>query len=515
MKDDQPLDEEDPGSRPQPGDSSLELNTTLQTPPPSSPPGPPAVESESETPKPKVQTKERDAENDTPRLRAREGSQEPDYSMAIVRDSEALKGVSAEKLAQMSAEEHNALLLSDPRIRKSTVVNPDFLDQYYRESRLHHLSTWKADLKSQLQALASEKTSSQKARMRRLPGQRRYIMHVDFDSFFAAVSLKKYPQYVDKPAVVAHGNGSGSEIASCNYPAREFGIKNGMWMRRAQELCPDVKILPYDFPGYEAASRLFYDSILSTGGVVQSVSIDEALVDISAICIAEGGTDGVKRSEGSNYREQSKADELAQAVRDEVLAKTGYAVSVGIGGNILLAKVALRKAKPAGQYHLKPEDVLDFMGQLEVQSLPGIAWSIGGKLEEIGIKLVKDIRDCTREKLINTLGPKTGEKVWDYSRGIDRVEVGGDRLAALAEAARQRRDLADLLVRERHPRAQLVVETGLGVEVDRRVQQRARSRHDELADAVAQALEQVEAVLEVGDPHVAPVDDPREQRLVG
>jgi DNA repair protein REV1 len=422
-KDNQPPGEDISGSRPQPGDSSLEMNTTLQTPPPSSPPGPPPVQSE--TPKPIMQSEEKDNQNDTPKLRAREGSQEPDYSMAIVRDSEALKGMSAEKLAQMSAEEHNALLLSDPRIRKSTVVNPDFLDQYYRESRLHHLSTWKADLKSQLQALASEKTSSQKARMRRLPGQRRYIMHVDFDSFFAAVSLKKHPQYVDKPAVVAHGNGSGSEIASCNYPARKFGIKNGMWMRRAQELCPDVKILPYDFPGYEAASRLFYDSILATGGVVQSVSIDEALVDISAICIAEGGTDGVKRSEGSNYREQSKADELARAVRDEVLAKTGCAVSVGIGGNILLAKVALRKAKPAGQYHLKPEDVLDFMGQLEVQSLPGIAWSIGGKLEEIGIKLVKDIRDCTREKLINTLGPKTGEKVWHYSRGIDRVEVGG------------------------------------------------------------------------------------------
>ena len=422
LKDNQMPDGRDSENRPDPGNSLLGQKTTLQTPPPSSPPEPPVVDSDTKTIN--VQSKEKDIDDDTPTLRAREGSQEPDYSMAVVRDSEALKGVSAEKLAQMSAEEHNALLLSDPRIRKSTVVNPEFLDQYYRESRLHHLSTWKADLKSQLQALASEKTSSQKARMRRLPGQRRYIMHVDFDSFFAAVSLKKHPQYIDKPAVVAHGNGSGSEIASCNYPARKFGIKNGMWMRRAQELCPDVKILPYDFPGYEAASRLFYDSILATGGVVQSVSIDEALVDISAICIAEGGTDGVKRSEGSNYREQSKADELAQAVRDEVLAKTGCEVSVGIGGNILLAKVALRKAKPAGQYHLKPEDVLDFMGQLEVQSLPGIAWSIGGKLEEIGIKLVKDIRDCTREKLINTLGPKTGEKVWDYARGIDRVEVG-------------------------------------------------------------------------------------------
>jgi DNA repair protein REV1 len=359
-----------------------------------------------------------------PALQDREGSQEPDYFMAVIRDSDVMKAVSAEDLANMTAEEHNALLLSDPRIRKSTVVHPDFLDQYYRESRLHHLSTWKADLKAQLQALAAEKTSSQRAILKRLPGQRRYIMHVDFDSFFAAVSLKKCPQFKDKPAVVAHGGGSGSEIASCNYPARKFGIKNGMWMKRAQELYPELKILPYDFPGYEEASRGFYNAIMASGGIVQSVSIDEALVDISAMCIAECGTDGVKRSEGCQDREQRKADEIAQVVRDEVLDKTGCAVSVGIGGNILQAKIALRKAKPAGQYQLKPEDVLGFIGQLEVQSLPGIAWSIGGKLEEIGIKLVKDIRECSREKLINTLGPKTGEKVWEYARGIDKTEVG-------------------------------------------------------------------------------------------
>lgn len=357
-------------------------------------------------------------------LRPREGSQEPDYEMAIVKNSETIRAVSPSKLAKMTAEEHNALLLADPRIRKSTVVNPDFLEQYYRESRLHHLSTWKADLKAQLQALTAEKSSSQKTKLKRLPGQRKYIMHVDFDSFFAAVSLKKHPEYKHKPAVVAHGGGSGSEIASGNYPAREFGIKNGMWMKRAQELCPDLKILPYDFPAYEEASRKFYEAILATGGIVQSVSIDEALVDISALCIAEGGTDGVKRNEGGQYREQHKADELAQRLRDEVFEKTGCAVSVGIGANVLLAKVALRKAKPAGQYHLKPDEVLDFIGKLEVQALPGIAWSIGGKLEEIGIKLVKDIRDFSREKLINTLGPKTGEKIWDYARGIDRTEVG-------------------------------------------------------------------------------------------
>lgn len=324
----------------------------------------------------------------------------------------------------LTAEEHNAMLLADPKVWKSTVVNPGFLKQYYEESRLHHLSTWKADLKSKLQALAAEKSSSQKSRQQRPPGSRRYILHVDFDSFFAAVSLKKFPQYVDKPVVVAHSGGSGSEIASCNYPARKFGVKNGMWMKHAQKMCPDLKVLPYDFKEYEEASRRFYDAITNTGGIVQSVSVDEALVDVSIACIEAGGHHGLGIQEGSIWREQAKADEIAQGLRDTIKETTGCAVSVGIGGNILLAKVALRKAKPAGQYHVTPEEALDFIGELTVQELPGVAYSIGGKLEELGVKYVKDVRILTKERLMSTLGPKTGEKIWDYSRGIDRVEVG-------------------------------------------------------------------------------------------
>ena len=323
-----------------------------------------------------------------------------------------------------TAEEHNAQLLADPRVWKSTVVNPGFLKQYYEESRLHHLSAWKAELKSQLQKMAAEKTSSQRSREKRVSGVRRYILHIDFDSFFAAVSLKKFPQYVDRPVVIAHGGGSGSEIASCNYPARKFGVKNGMWMKHAQRMCPDLKVLPYDFPAYENASRSFYTAVLDTGGVVQSVSVDEALVDVSARCIAAGGHEGKGIHEGSIWREQAEADEIATKLREEIKEKTGCAVSVGIGGNILLAKVALRKAKPAGQYQIKPEEVLDFMGGLTVQELPGVAYSIGGKLEEIGVKFVKDVRELSKEKMVTTLGPKTGERIWDYARGIDRSEVG-------------------------------------------------------------------------------------------
>jgi DNA repair protein REV1 len=331
---------------------------------------------------------------------------------------------SSKKAKVMTAEEHNAILLADPHIRKSSTANPDFIKQYYSESRLHHLSTWKSDLKSRFQQMAAEKLTSQRQPARRKPEARRYVMHVDFDSFFCAVSLLSAPEYIDKPTVVAHGSGTGSEIASCNYSARDFGVKNGMWMKNALKLCPNIKVLPYDFPAYEEASKGFYEAILDVGGVVQSVSIDEALVDITSLCLPAGGTDGVGVQEGSIWREQEKADHIAQELRVRIKEKTKCAVSIGIGGNILLAKVALRRAKPAGQHQIKPEDALNFIGELSVQDLPGVAHSIGGKLEEIGVKFVKDVRQLTKDRLVTVLGPKTGEKIWDYSRGIDRTEVG-------------------------------------------------------------------------------------------
>lgn len=323
----------------------------------------------------------------------------------------------------MTSEEHNAVLLRDPKLRKCSTANPDFIQQYYAESRLHHLSTWKAELKSRMQKLAAEK-GPQANPPKWNPGTRRYIMHVDFDSFFCAVSLKNAPQFVDKPTVVAHSAGNGSEIASCNYPARKHGVKNGMWMKRAKDLCPDLNVLSYDFPAYEEASRLFYESVLEIGGKVQSVSIDEALVDVTSIVRKAAGSSGGGADEGSIWREQEKVDQIALELRNRIKTTTGCAVSVGIGGNILLAKVALRKAKPAGQFQSKPNDVQDILGELKVDELPGVAYSTAGKLEEIGVKYVKDIRHVSKERLAGALGPKTGERLWEYARGIDRTEVG-------------------------------------------------------------------------------------------
>src|SRR5271167_2446716 len=146
-------------------------------------------------------------------------------------------------------------------------------------------------------------------------------------------------------------------------------------MGRAFELCKDLVCLPYDFPAYERASREFYEILLSVNAdATQAVSIDEALLDVSSI--------------------SSESPEiLAQSIRDRVRQKTQCDVSIGIGTNILLAKLALRKAKPAGQYYLKPEDAQEFMQNLDVQDLPGVGWKLSEKLEEtMDIQTVGEVR---------------------------------------------------------------------------------------------------------------------------
>lgn len=81
------------------------------------------------------------------------------------------------------------------------------------------------------------------------------------DCFFVSVGLRKRPDLKGKPVGVTHARNyaseatvkpieskdSCSEIASCSYEARKCGIKNGMFLGQALELCPNLKTIPYDF----------------------------------------------------------------------------------------------------------------------------------------------------------------------------------------------------------------------------------------------------------------------------
>ncbi|KAM8785396.1 DNA repair protein REV1 isoform 7-T9 [Rhynchonycteris naso] len=176
-----------------------------------------------------------------------------------------------------------------------------------------------------------------------------------------------------------------------------------MFFGYAKQLCPNLQAVPYDFHAYKEVARTMYETLASYTHNIEAVSCDEALVDITEI-LAET---------------RLTPDEFANTVRMEIKEQTDCAASVGIGSNILLARMATRKAKPDGQYHLKPEEVDDFIrGQLVI-NLPGVGRSMESKLSSLGIKTCGDLQCMTMAKLQKEFGPKTGQMLYRFCRGLD------------------------------------------------------------------------------------------------
>ncbi|XP_057278387.1 DNA repair protein REV1 isoform X2 [Pezoporus wallicus] len=358
-----------------------------------------------------------------------------------------------------------------------------FISDFYSRSRLHHISTWKCELTEFVNSLqrknsgvfpGREKLKKWKAGRSALKTDtgnvsvassakpQSCIMHVDMDCFFVSVAIRNRPDLKGKPVAVTSNKGAGkaalrpganphleqqyyqnklmngkaeirvpdkldspvwehldsthvngadfnltvlsmAEVASCSYEARQVGIKNGMFFGQAKKLCPNLQAVSYDFDAYKEVAQTVYEILASYTHNIEAVSCDEALVDITEILSETRLT----------------PDELANAIRTEIKAQTKCTASVGMGSNILLARMATRKAKPDGQYHLKPEEVDDFIrGQL-VTSLPGVGRAMESKLASLGIKTCGDLQYASMSKLQKEFGPKTGQMLYRFCRGLD------------------------------------------------------------------------------------------------
>jgi nucleotidyltransferase/DNA polymerase involved in DNA repair len=57
--------------------------------------------------------------------------------------------------------------------------------------------------------------------------------------------------------------------------------------------------------------------------------------------------------------------------------------------------------------------------QQQSNSLTGVGWSMGRRLEAINVKTCKDLTKISKAVLTQEYGAKTGETLYNFSRGID------------------------------------------------------------------------------------------------
>jgi DNA repair protein REV1 len=304
--------------------------------------------------------------------------------------------------------------LSDEWIRSVISSSPGFIDKYFASSRLHHLSTWK-------QEFCELVRKSMHSLHKRQPYFRddAVIMHVDMDCFFASVAVRKRPDLTGKPIAIAHSlqgkansaknSLSTSEVACVNYEARQFGIKNGSFLGDAMDKCPELTVLPYDYDEINACSKIIYDILIKCSDYVQAVSCDEVYIDLTKSFEASGNTS-----------RQQWCLNFAHEVRREIHDTTGCNASIGIGNNMLQARLATGKAKPNNAYCIDQCEVETFLKDFPIRQLPGVGYSTSSKLEELGITTCGPLSSATLSSLREKLGEKTGQTLFEFCRGIDR-----------------------------------------------------------------------------------------------
>lgn len=238
--------------------------------------------------------------------------------------------------------------------------------------------------------------------------KKRVIIHVDIDHFFTAVEEREHPEFKGNPVIVGadpkEGKGRGV-VSTCNYKAREFGVRSGIPISRAWKLCPEAVYLPVNYQLYVKVSKEIMGILRKHADKFEQWGIDEAFLDVT--------------SKVKNYGE---AEALARRIKNGILEKERLTCSVGIGPNKLVAKIASDFQKPDGVTAVKEEDVERFLSPLPVRRLLWVGRKTEQKLKRIGIKTIGDLAGHNPTVLAERFGVM-GAQLHLMAHGIDRSKV--------------------------------------------------------------------------------------------
>jgi len=236
----------------------------------------------------------------------------------------------------------------------------------------------------------------------------RKIIHVDMDAFYASVEQMDNPDLRGIPVAVG-GGGTRGVVSAASYEARKFGVKSAMSGMQARRNCPELIFVQPRFDRYSEISKQIRKIFFDYSDKVEPLSLDEAYIDVT-----------------ENKKGNPSATLLAKEIRERILKEVGLTASAGISINKFIAKVASDYNKPNGQKTVYPEDVLQFLDDLDIRKFYGVGKVTADKMYQKGIFTGKDLKSKSEDFLEKNFG-KSGRSYYYIVRGIHTSEVRPNR----------------------------------------------------------------------------------------
>ncbi|KAJ5380379.1 uncharacterized protein N7496_002807 [Penicillium cataractarum] len=260
---------------------------------------------------------------------------------------------------------------------------------------------------------------------------RRVILHLDYDCFYASVFEVEQPALKSLPLAVQQKQ----IVVTCNYEARRRGLHKLQLIKDAKRICPDVVIvLGEDLTKFRDASKDLYSFVRGFiwGGRVERLGFDELSLDVTEMIDYNvqllnsndlttaffhldrkdptvGFVYDASRFLGATYPPMQDGSvvlpkissldmrlllgsHLIGYLRSRMELEKGFTATGGVSTSKLLAKLVGSVHKPNNQTTLLPpyespgdsvsegSNVTQFMDDHEIRKIPGIGSRLAQKL---------------------------------------------------------------------------------------------------------------------------------------
>lgn len=230
----------------------------------------------------------------------------------------------------------------------------------------------------------------------------RNILHCDINAFYASVEVQRHPELRGKPVAVC---GSQEErhgiVLTANYVAKPRGVKTGMAIWQAKEVCPDLVILPPDMAEYIRISRYAREIYEDYTDQVEPFGLDESWLDVT-------GSVGLYGSPMT----------IAREISGRIKKELGITASIGVANNKVTAKLGSDYRKPDAITRIEQDNYKEIVYPLPVEDLLYVGPATSRKLRSVGISTIGHLAECPVEFLERRLG-KMGVILHMFANGRD------------------------------------------------------------------------------------------------